>query len=336
MHTQPMSEEEDRFARRTPGHGEWNRPRTDGRRIAGSAKKRALGLGLFSLGLGSAEILAPRAVSRLIGMRPTRRARATLVAFGLREIAAGLGILARAQSPVWMWARVAGDVADMSALGRVLLWPRSDRGRTLLSLGSVLGVTLLDVKTALDLHRSGPMSARRGIHVSRAITVNRPRDEVYRFWHDFENLPKFMAHLESVRMRDGHSHWTAKGPAGKTIEWDAEIAIDRPNDTIAWRSREGADVMNQGSVRFLPAPGDRGTEVRVELHYDPPAGALGRAVAKLFGREPGQQIEGDLRRFKQVMETGEVLHSDASIHRGMHPARPPAKVEMRDGKVVAR
>jgi uncharacterized membrane protein len=336
MHTQPMSEEENVFARRAARHGGWNRPGTDGRRTAAGARKRALGLAWFSLGLGAAEILAPRAVSRLIGARPTRRARATLLAFGLREIAAGLGLLAKAQSPVWMWARVAGDAVDISALGGLLVRPRSDRGRTLISLGSVLGVTLLDVKTALDLGRSRAPHARRGIHDSRAITVNRPRDEVYRFWHDFENLPKFMAHLESVRMLNGYSHWTAKGPGGKTIEWDAEIAIDRPNDTIAWRSREGADVMNQGSVRFLPAPGDRGTEVRVELRYDAPAGALGRAVAKLFGREPGQQIEGDLRRFKQVMETGEVLHSDASIHRGMHPARPPAKVEMRDGKVVAR
>jgi uncharacterized membrane protein len=146
---------------------------------------------------------------------------------------------------------------------------------------------------------------------------------VYRYWRDLEHLPTFMAHLESVTMQDsGRSKWIAKGPMGIHIEWQAEIVADQPNENIAWRSCEGSDVPNQGSVRFLDAPGGRGTEVRVELRYDPPTGALGAAVAKLFGAEPGQEIAGDLRRFKQVIETGEVLHSDASIHKGPHPARP--------------
>lgn len=161
------------------------------------------------------------------------------------------------------------------------------------------------------------------MHVKQAITVNRSRDEVYEFWHDFENLPRFMNHLESVRSDGaGRSHWKAKGPAGKTVEWDAEIVEDRPNELIAWRSVKGADVDNSGSVRFKPAPGGRGTEVHVEIEYTPPGGVIGATVAKLFGEEPSQQVDGDLRRFKQVMETGEVVRSDASIHSSSHPAQP--------------
>jgi uncharacterized membrane protein len=283
--------------------------------------RRVFALALFSLGLGAAQILAPRAVSRLIGLRPKWRVRTSLLALGAREMSCGLGLLVAPRSAGWMWARVAGDVMDVGLLA-ALLAKRPDRKRRALSLGSVLAVTALDAKTALDMHRSQRAVAHRGIHVSRAITVNRPRDEVYRFWHDFENLPRFMAHLESVKVSDGRSLWKAKGPGGTTFEWEAEIAIDRPNDTIAWRSLEGSQLDNRGSVKFLSAPGDRGTEVRVELRYDPPFGSLGAAAAKLFRREPGQEVEDDLRRFKQVIETGEVLHSDASIHPGKHPARP--------------
>ena len=172
-----------------------------------------------------------------------------------------------------------------------------------------------------ERHEKG---ARGRIHVRRSVTVDRGREEVYAFWRDFENLPRFMEHLESVRITDGdRSHWTARAPAGRTVEWDAELTEDVPGERIAWRSLPGADVPNRGVVRFVPAPADRGTEVHVELEYDPPAGRLGATVAKLFGEEPSIQVAADLRRFKQVLETGEVVRSDASIHRGMHPAQPP-------------
>ncbi len=170
--------------------------------------------------------------------------------------------------------------------------------------------------------------AEKGIHVTRGITVNRPIEEVYGFWHDFENLPRFMRHLESVRtMGDGRSHWKTKGPAGTSVEWDAVTTEDLPNESIAWRSIEGSGVSNRGMVRFRRAPGGRGTEVRVELTYDPPGGKVGSLVAKLFGEEPGQQVRDDLYAFKQVMETGEVLVSDATFRPGMHPARPPGEDE---------
>jgi uncharacterized membrane protein len=151
------------------------------------------------------------------------------------------------------------------------------------------------------------------MRATTAITINKPSGEVYGYWHDFSKLPTFMWHLESVEPIDAkRSHWVAKGPVGTKVEWDAEITEDTPNDRIAWRSVEGAMVQNAGTVRFTEAPGDRGTEVHVELEYSPPGGVIGAAVAKLFGEEPTQQIKDDLRRFKQVLETGEVVVSDGS------------------------
>lgn len=151
------------------------------------------------------------------------------------------------------------------------------------------------------------------MQVRSAITIRRPVDEVYAFWRSFENLPRFMYHLESVDVTGTTtSHWKAKAPAGTTVEWDATITVESPGSFIAWESVEGADVRNSGTVRFSEAPGDQGTEVFVELDYDPPGGALGAVVAKLFGEEPLQQVRDDLRRFKQIMECGEVTLSDGS------------------------
>ena len=145
------------------------------------------------------------------------------------------------------------------------------------------------------------------MHVTKNITVARPPTEVYAFWHDFENLPRFMSHLESVvKTGGGHSHWVAKSLAGRDVEWDAEVVEDRPNERIAWRTI-GADddVRHAGAVSFLPV-GDEATDVQVDLTYDAPGGKLGAAIAKLFGEEPGQQIADDLQRFKRVVETGNV------------------------------
>jgi hypothetical protein len=158
---------------------------------------------------------------------------------------------------------------------------------------------------------------------TKSVVVNREPDEVYAFWRDFTRFPQFMIHLDAVRdLGNGRSHWQAKGPGGKAIEWDAEVTHDRPNELIGWRSLPGADIDNEGSVRFERAPGGRGTLVRVNLRYDPPAGALGKAIATLMNTEPGQQVSDDLRRFKQLLEIGEVMRSDASVHLKPHPARP--------------
>jgi uncharacterized membrane protein len=145
----------------------------------------------------------------------------------------------------------------------------------------------------------------RGIKVEESIVINnRTPAELYRFWRSFENLPRFMNHLESVTTSGNRSHWVAKAPAGTSVEWDAEVYNEKEGELIAWRSLEGSDVDNAGSVHFTAAPGGAGTEVRVVLKYDPPAGVVGATIAKLFGEEPSQQIREDLGRFKQLMETG--------------------------------
>lgn len=147
----------------------------------------------------------------------------------------------------------------------------------------------------------------KGIKVEKSVTINKSPAELYRFWRNFENLPKIMSHLEAVRIDDSKvSHWVAKAPAGTTVEWDAEIINEIENELISWRSLEGMTVPNAGSVRFQAQPHNRGTVVKVTLSYDPPGGSLGAAIAKLFGEEPAQQIQEDLRRFKRTMEAGEV------------------------------
>ncbi len=167
---------------------------------------------------------------------------------------------------------------------------------------------MLGRNTALDDDTSGPVTSVRrgaGVRVDERIVLNRPRGEVYRFWRQLENLPRFMDHLESVAVLDERrSHWIAKGPAGIRAEWDVEIHNETPNEMIAWRSLEGSEVDHAGSVHFMPTEnGD--TEVRVLLRYDPPAGKLGAAVARLFGEDPSRQVAEDLRRLKQVVEAGE-------------------------------
>ena len=146
-----------------------------------------------------------------------------------------------------------------------------------------------------------------GVRVDTGVTINRPLEELYRFWRDLENLPRFMTQLCSVSVIDEkRSHWVAKGPAGKRVEWEAEIINDIENQLIGWRSLPGSDVDSGGSVRFEHAPGGRGTEVRISLQYNPPGGSMGVAFAKLIGQDPEKQVEQDLRRFKQLMETGEI------------------------------
>jgi len=168
----------------------------------------------------------------------------------------------------------------------------------------------LGIDTSVCDRCSGPadsVPAQAGFRVEEAVTINRPAEELYRFWRHFENLPRFMAHLESVRTTGPTtSHWVARAPLGGTVEWDAEIHNEDENRLIAWRSLEGSQVDTAGSVHFEPAPGGRGTEVRVNLKYNPPAGKLGGLIARFFGEAPEQQVRDDLRRFKQLMEAGEV------------------------------
>ena len=285
-------------------------------------------LGLFSIGLGLAQVLAPEAFSKLVGIKDAEGNARLMRALGAREISNGIAILSRQQPEKALWSRVAGDALDLALLGKTMANPENSRARALVATANVLAVTALDVMAARTLSRQPRTVANEGadkgiVRTKRSLTINKSPEECYAFWHDFQNLPQFMRHLESVTIvGERRSHWKAKAPAGASVEWDAETTEDRPNELIAWRSTADADVYNAGSVRFEPAPGGRGTEVRVDLEYKPPLGKLGSKVAMLFREEPGQQVMDDLRHFKQVMETGEILFSDATKQRGMHPAQP--------------
>jgi len=307
--------------------GRWS-PQRSRRTLPG--ERLAPALGWFSVGLGVAQLVAPGWLSNLIGVQDSDDTRTLQRVVGVRELMAGVGIFTAERPERWLWARVAGDVMDLVLLGAAFNARHADRSRVAMATASVVGVTALDLYTALQLNQQGSdgrrTSRRPEMLTTKSVVVNREPDEVYAFWHDFTNFPRFMIHLDAVRdLGGGRSHWQAKGPGGKAIEWDAELTHDRPNELIGWRSLPGADIDNEGSVRFERAPGGRGTLVRVNLRYDPPAGALGKAVATLMNTEPGQQVSDDLRRFKQVLETGEVMRSDASIHLTPHPARPPER-----------
>lgn len=143
--------------------------------------------------------------------------------------------------------------------------------------------------------------------LGHTVSINRSRAELYAFWRDFSHLPAFMENVHSVTVQTPlRSHWVIAAPAGRTVEWDSQITEDVPDERIAWASLEGADVRNSGAVEFRDSPTGRGTFVTVTIAYDPPVGELGRFVARLFHREPTIQARQDLRRFKQLMETGEI------------------------------
>lgn len=201
------------------------------------------------------------------------------------------------------WASIIGGSA-MVLLG---LQQRSLRGALMAITGGGLAYHGARSEKSLQNKVGEAVGIDKAIRVEKTVTINKSAEELYNYWHNFENLPTFMKHVESVKVLDiRKSHWVAKAPIGQKVEWDADIIDDRPNELIAWASIEGADVDNSGFVRFKPAPGGRGTEVKVVMEYNVPGGALTAALAKLFGEEPEQQIGDELRRFKQLMEAGEI------------------------------
>lgn len=148
------------------------------------------------------------------------------------------------------------------------------------------------------------------VHVTKALTINKSPAELYEFWRNFENLPVFMRHLEAVTTTDEKtSHWKAKAPLGQSVEWNAEVTSDIPNQRIGWKSLEGSDIANSGVIEFLPTR-DRGTEVKVTMTYEAPGGKLGEWIAWALGEEPSIQVAEDLRRFKSLMETGLIMKTE--------------------------
>lgn len=184
----------------------------------------------------------------------------------------------------------------LAALGGVMIY----RGKT----GHCPMYSALEVSTAEDFQHNPDASIPygSGVSIDKSITINRPVAEVHSFWRKLENLPDFMSHLESVEQTsDKRSHWVARLTGGRTVEWDAEINNEKENELIGWRSVEGSEIPNAGSVHFLPVADNR-TEVQVVMRYDPPGGKIGHALAHIFGTDPGIAVEGDLHRLKKLLE----------------------------------
>jgi uncharacterized membrane protein len=187
----------------------------------------------------------------------------------------------------------------LSALGGALVW----RGAT----GHCLVYEAMGVSSNDDDGRSVSVPYGHGVRVEKSVTINAPVENVYAFWRNLENLPRFMNNLERVEVKDAkRSHWWAKGPAGTTVDWEAEIINEVPHELIGWRSIDGSRIDNAGSVHFTRLDNGRGTELKVVLRYDPPAGVLGAAVSKILGEDPAANVQEDLRRLKMLLETGEI------------------------------
>ncbi|HEY4671307.1 MAG TPA: SRPBCC family protein [Gemmatimonadaceae bacterium] len=300
-------------------------------------------LGWFSIGLGLAELFAPRAVARLSGLDEDEY-EGLLRAYGLRELIAGAGILGRPRPTYWMWNRVLGDTIDLVTLARAR-HSANDKGKLATATAAVLAVTALDIACSVDYARHKTPSVDQhtshdegsyktpemvdGTQMLSAITtINKPVAEVYAFWKNPQNYPRFMENLDSVKITgNNQAHWKIKAPVGMSVEWDATVINDVPNQVIEWRSLDSAEIHNTGTVRFRSISGDR-TEVELVSQIKPKGGPLGAKIAKVFAAVPKTQLSNDLRRFKQLIEVGEIIKSDASAVPGMHPARPPRRSEM--------
>ena len=262
-------------------------------------------LGWFSLGLGAAELMMPRRIAKITG---TRKREGLVRFYGMREIAAGVGIFTGSNPAPFLWARVAGDVVDLASLVN-----GSKKGRRLATAGSiaaVAGVTALDILCAQKMSQAGRQPSTERAEAS--IVIGRSPEECYRFWRELTNLPRFIPELRSVQISgERQSHWTAQLPGANTpIEWDAEITEDIPNQRISWRATRTPALTLEGSVSFESAPAGRGAFVRTQMDFDHPGRTLLSPAARLTGKHPEQVMYKSLRRLKQLMETGEVITTE--------------------------
>jgi uncharacterized membrane protein len=223
---------------------------------------------------------------------------------------------------------------DLALLRRALTSPRADHNRVAAATAAVAGIAAVDAlcSTRLTAEADTPRQAEAmpqssEVHARAAVTVNAPVAEVYAFWEDFQNLPRFMGDFASVELSgDRRSRWSLTAPAGITLDWDIEITDATPMQRIAWQTVEGTALNASGEVRFRTAPGGRGTEVVFDAMFSPPGGELGRKIAGFFAEALGTKVGSDLRRCKQLVELGEIVHSDDSVIPGPNPAQPPATV----------
>ena len=234
-----------------------------------------------------------------------------------------MGLLSGRSPPLWLWARVAGDLMDLAMLGVAMGERGSRRGPLAAAAATVAGIAAVDVYAARRwCGRTAPREQPDAgvVAVERAITINRPPQACYEAWRRFEELPTFMRHLESVTaVRPGVWHWVAKAPFGTTVEWDAEVTSDQPGQLLAWRSVDEAEVEQTGVVRFAPGPQQRHDRPRGDALPAARGAARRRPSRSCFGDEPTQAVMEDLRRFKRLLETGEVPTTEGQPHgrRGM-------------------
>jgi uncharacterized membrane protein len=265
-----------------------------------ASRKLNMVLGWFSVGVGLAQLLAPREVNRMSGamQRPilTRLS-------GVRQIASGAGLLSERLPATSIWSRVAGDATDLALLGAAMRSRQSRSGRVLLTATMLAGLTALDIYAAQLHRRTLAKRTREPSRVDLRIDIASTPDKLYAFWRDIEKLPLFMSNLQSVTVLDQRtSHWVANAPAGLLIDWDAEVVDDQPGKLIAWRTLPGSAVSNHGAISFEALPDNRGTCVHLSLEYLPSTEAIGAALARWLGGNPQVQIAQDLRRFKQMVE----------------------------------
>ena len=259
------------------------------RHLEAPPERFARGLGWYSVGLGIAQVLAPRTVAQLMGLATPAP---LMVLGGLSQIVNGVGLLTQDEPLPWLKARLTGDALDLAALGASTLAPGADRRRIAVAAAAVAGVAAADAWCARELTQRRRRLPPRQETIAIEIDLDAPT--LYRYWRDLSNLPRVLPHVASVQEIDEtQSHWISADSGGQRLEWDAEIIDDAPNERIAWRSVEGSSVFHAGSVQFRPT-GERSTQVRVDLLYDRPPATLAAAVSTLFGFDPASAARTDL------------------------------------------
>ena len=260
-------------------------------------------LGWLSVALGATAVLAPRPLATLTGLRAPP---ALLPFVGLRELASGWGLLTQEQSSPWLWSRVVGDVMDLAVIASALTPSNRQRTRALGTAGVVAAIAAADLAAAIAHSNRGRRAVASG-PFSEGLIVNKTPQECYEFWRDVNNLPRFSAAVESVaQIDDRHVRWMLRGPLSQKTAVTIKTTTDEPARRIAWHSVGRSDLSHAGVVRFDPAPGNRGTLVSALLWYPPLSGTAGWRIASLVGADPRSFLREDLRRFKQLLETGEV------------------------------
>jgi len=273
---------------------------------AGSPAAR--NLGILSLALGAGALLMPARLSRVSGLQPYRR---LLPLVGLRELTAGIGLLSSSNPTPWLWSRVAGDAMDLAVILSSLLNPNNPRKTSAAVTAAVVAaITAIDTRESMRSSRAGDsirQSAAPDALVSASVIVSKSPQECYDFWRNPLNMTRISPMVESVTVLDERtSRWLIRSPLGHRIEWDSKVTAEVPGERISWRSVDGGGLYHAGVIRFERATGDRGTLVNTSMHFRVPAGAAGLGLAKLLGANPRSEVREDLRRFKQLLEAGEI------------------------------